>query len=66
MGGFTEYGGRCSFSAAAVLFLVAGLVLEVLHEPLEYLDVAVHGDVDVVDRGGFGEVLFKVLHVLDQ
>jgi len=39
------------------------VVLQVLHEPLEDLDVAVDGDVDVVQRLRVLQVLLKVLHL---
>ena len=42
------------------------LLLEVLHQPLEDLDVAVHTDVYVVHARGLGQVLLEVLHVRHQ
>ena len=40
--------------------------LEVAHQPLEYFDVTVHRNIDVVHRCCVCQVLLEVLHVLDQ
>lgn len=55
-----------SSSIIKYLFLtsvVLVLLFEVLHEPLKYLDVTMHTDIDIIDRCGFCQILFEVLHV---
>ena len=47
-----------------ILYLCLFL-FQVLHEPLEDLDVTVHTDVDIVYGSSLSKILLKVLHVCD-
>ena len=40
--------------------------MDVPHEPIEYVDIAVDANVDVIYAFGVTEVLFEILHVRDQ
>ena len=46
--------------------LVRFLLFQVFHQPLKYLYVAMDTYVDIVHRGGFGQVFFKILHMVNK